>query len=185
MRYAAALLILLAACRQEVTQSTAPVPMTADAVGHYCQMNLLEHDGPKAQVHLEGLPGMPLFFSQVRDAVAYARLPEQSHPILAIWVSDMGAPGATWGEPGAENWIDAQAAFYVVGSTRQGGMGAPELVPFGKAGDARGFAAVHGGQVLRLDAIPDDAVIMPAAGPDADDSDFQRRLKALSDQAGG
>ncbi|WP_409998019.1 nitrous oxide reductase accessory protein NosL, partial [Escherichia coli] len=25
--------------------------MTEEALGHYCQMNLTEHPGPKAQVH--------------------------------------------------------------------------------------------------------------------------------------
>ena len=67
-------LLALAACKEEVVQTTDPVGLTAESIGHFCQMNLLEHPGPKAQVHLEGLPGAPLFFSQVRDAVAYARL---------------------------------------------------------------------------------------------------------------
>lgn len=185
IRHALCLLALLAACKEDSQQSTAPVPMTAEATGHFCQMNLLEHDGPKAQVHLEGLPGMPLFFSQVRDAIAYARLPEQSAPILAIWVSDMGAPGASWAEPGIDNWIDAETAHYVVGSARTGGMGAPELVPFSREGDAGAFAAAHGGQVMRLKAIPDSAVIAPVAAPDDTDTDFERRLKALSQQQAG
>jgi nitrous oxide reductase accessory protein NosL len=30
--------------------------MTEEAVGHFCQMELLEHPGPKAQAHLDGLP---------------------------------------------------------------------------------------------------------------------------------
>lgn len=185
MKRALCLLIALAACKEEVAQSTDPVVLSAESVGHFCQMNLLEHDGPKAQVHLEGLPGTPLFFSQVRDAVAYARLPEQSHPILAIWVNDMGAEGASWTEPGATNWIDAATAHYVVGSAREGGMGAPELVPFAQPDAARDFAANHGGEVLQLDAIPDSAVIAPVAQADDNDLDFQRRLHALSQQAGG
>lgn len=185
MKRALCLILLLSACKEEVAQSLDPVALTADAVGHYCQMHLLEHDGPKAQVHLEGLPGAPLFFSQVRDAVAYARLPEQSHPILAIWVNDMGAPGASWTAPGAGNWIDAKAAHYVVGSARAGGMGAPELVPFARLEDASAFARENGGAVMGLAAIPDDAVAAPVAQSPEDDADFERRLKALSQKAGG
>lgn len=150
----------LAACRDEVAAVPGPVPLAAEAVGHYCQMNLLEHPGPKAQVHLDGLPGLPLFFSQVRDAVAYQRMPEQSAAITAIWVSDMGrAP--SWEEPGADNWVRADLAVYVVGATVPGGMGAPELVPFAERAAAEDFAARHGGEVLALDEIADEAVLAP------------------------
>jgi copper chaperone NosL len=181
-------LLLLSACKEEAAQNFDPIALTPEAVGHFCQMNLLEHEGPKAQVHLQGLPGAPLFFSQVRDAVAYARLPEQSHPILAIWVNDMGAEGATWAAPGAMNWIDAATAHYVVGSKQAGGMGAPELVPFANLDAAAGFAALHGGAVMGLADIPDSAVIAPVVlqTEDAeDDADFARRLRALSQPAGG
>lgn len=186
MKRALIFVLLLAGCKEELAQTVDPVALTPEAVGHYCQMNLLEHEGPKAQVHLEGLPGAPLFFSQVRDAVAYARLPEQSHPILAIWVNDMGAPGATWAEPGAENWIDAASAHYVVGAAGiEGGMGAPELVPFAREEDAAAFVREKGGRVLELAAIPDAMVIAPVPGDDTDDSEYLDRLKALSEKAGG
>ena len=186
MKRAFALILLLAACREEVVQTTDPVALTPEAVGHYCQMDLLEHPGPKAQVHLDGLPGAPLFFSQVRDAIAYARLPEQSHPILAIHVNDMGATGASWDDPGATNWIAAADAHFVVGSNREGGMGAPELVPFADLDKAAAFAAQHGGAVMALEMIPDDAVIAPVALQDgAEDADFDNRLRALSRQTGG
>ena len=185
MKHALALILLLAACREAVVQTTDPVALTPDAVGHFCQMNLLEHEGPKGQVHLEGLPGAPLFFSQVRDVVAYLRLPEQTHRILAVWVNDMGAPGATWESPGATNWIDGHKAHYVVGSARDGGMGAPELVPFADRRAALDFAARHGGNVMGLEAIPESAVIAPVPDDGETDADFSRRLKALSDRTGG
>jgi copper chaperone NosL len=151
--------LALAACKEEVGGRPLPVALTEEAVGHYCQMNLLEHPGPKAQVHLEGLPD-PLFFSQVRDAIAYQRMPEQSHAITAIYVSDMSlAP--SWDDPGAENWATAEDAVYVVGAAVPGGMGAPELVPFTARADAEAFAAKNGGEILTLDAIPDEVVLAP------------------------
>ena len=183
-----ALCLGLAACKEEVAQNTTPVELTAETLGHFCQMNLLEHPGPKAQVHLEGMPGTPLFFSQVRDAIAYARLPEQSHPILAMQVNDMGASGATWEVPGKGNWIDAADAFFVLGSGREGGMGAPEAVPFATQDAADAFAAQEGGTVMRLSDIPDDLVLTPEeTGPTdtADDADFENRLRALSRPAEG
>ncbi len=181
-------LLALAACKEETAQNTAPVPLDERSVGHYCQMDLLEHDGPKAQAHLDGLPGAPLFFSQVRDVVAYLRMPEQSHAILSIWVNDMGAPGATWAAPGAENWIDADTAHFVVGAEVTGGMGAPEIVPFSDVAAAAKFATANGGEVMRLSDIPDTAVLAPVALGDDDtdtDKDFQERLRALSRKPGG
>ncbi len=174
--------LALSACKEEVAQDLAPLDMNAETLGHYCQMNLLEHPGPKAQVHLEGMPGA-LFFSQVRDAIAYSRAPEQMAPILAIYVNDMGAVGASWEIPGQGNWMPAEGAFYVVGSAREGGMGAPETVPFGTRAAAEAFAGAEGGVVLTLPEIADDMVLAPVeTGPE---DDFLDRLRALSPAAGG
>ena len=181
----AAACLALAACKEEIAQDTSPLPLTPAAVGHYCQMNLLEHDGPKAQAHLAGLPGAPLFFSQVRDVIAYLRMPEQSHAVLAVWVNDMGAPGAAWDAPGEANWIDTEAAHFVVGGRAIGGMGAPEIVPFSNPEEAAEFAAANGGQVMQLDEIPDSAVLAPVElDGEADDTDFQDRLRNLSRTVG-
>ena len=177
--------LALAACKQELAQDTTPLPLNADAVGHYCQMNLLEHAGPKAQAHLGGLPGAPIFFSQVRDVVAYLRMPEQSHEVVAVWVNDMGAEGASWDFPGAENWIDGQTAIYVVGADVTGGMGTPELVPFSDREAAEAFAALRGGAVMTLDEIPDAVVLAPVnLVENSDETGYEERLRALSHKMG-
>ena len=179
-------LLTLSACKEELVQDTSPLPLTVEAVGHFCQMNVFEHDGPKAQAHLDGLPQMPLFFSQVRDVVAYIRLPEQTHEVLAIWVNDMGTEGATWTDPGTTNWIAADAAHFVVGSRVIGGMGAPEIVPFADVTKANSFVAQNGGQVMRLAEIPDAAVLAPVImDSDSDDADFEERLRKLARASGG
>lgn len=183
----AAALVLLSSCKEDVAQSIVPQDMTPETLGHYCQMNLLEHPGPKAQIFLEGSPA-PLFFSQVRDAIAYARGPEQIAPILAIYVNDMGAAGATWDQPGDGNWIAADKAFYVVGSARRGGMGAPEAVPFSSRDEAAAFVLAEGGQVLALADITDAMVLKPVeTGPEpgVDEDDYLGRLRALPHPAGG
>jgi copper chaperone NosL len=168
---AAAMILALAACNEErATSRPEPVTMTADALGYYCQMNLTEHPGPKAQVHLEGLDE-PLFFSQVRDAIAYQRMPEQSHAIRAIYVSDM-AVAASWDEPGIDNWIAADETLYVVGADLRGGMGAPELIPFGTQAAAEAFVVEHGGEILRLAEIADDAVLAPVDFETDDEGNF-------------
>lgn len=187
----AAGLMVLAGCQQQVEDNIPPpVAMTEEAVGHFCQMNILEHPGPKAQIHLEGLP-YPLFFSQVRDGIAYDRMPEQSYKISAIYVSDMSR-ARDWDDVGRENWIPAATAYYVVASAKVGGMGASELVPFSDPDDARKFVARHGGQVMRLDDIADalvlnSAPVTPSAETretatlpdDDDDGDYRARLEKL------
>lgn len=178
-----AAMLLVAACRKEVATNVDPVALTPETVGYFCQMTLLEHPGPKAQVHLEGFPGTPRFFSQVRDAVVYQRLPEQVAPILAIYVSDMGAATARWDAPGATNWIAADTAFYVVGSDARGGMDAPEFVPFAARDKAEAFAAAHGGAVLRLGEIPASAVA-PSDAAFTGTDDYAARLKSGTDRTG-
>lgn len=178
---AAVALLALSACREEKdAKLPAPVAMTDAATGFFCQMIVADHSGPKAQIHLEGLPA-PIFFSQVRDAMAYQRMPEQAYPIRAIYVSDMGA-APSWQNIGAGNWINARAAHYVVGSDATGGMGTPELVPFADLAAAGAFVAAHGGRVLSFEQITDADVLapVPVGAPAGDDAAYLDRLRALS-----
>ena len=161
MRFFALLLALplLAACKEDLVEAPDPVPLTEEAVSFFCQMDVLEHGGPKAQVHLEGMPA-PLFFAQVRDGVAYLKSPERDARVVAVYVSDMAA-AMSWDDPGTTNWIDAETAFFVIESGIAGGMGAPEVVPFAEAVAAEDFAAREGGRIVRLGDIPDAAVLGP------------------------
>ncbi len=153
--------LFLAGCKEEDTPAAKPGPavLTDSAIGHYCQMVVLDHPGPKAQIFLAG-EDEPLWFDQVRDGLAYLRSPEKTGEIAAFYVSDM-AVAPSWEEPGVENWIEAEEAWFVVGSDARGGMGAPEMVPFGSEEAARDFAASRGGEVMRLDDIPAEAALAP------------------------
>ena len=154
-------LAVVVGCKEELAQLPVPEPaaLTEDAAGHYCQMEILQHPGPKAQVYLAGLPA-PLWFSQVRDGIAYLKSPEQSAEILVLYVNDMGA-AASWEDPGTENWIRAAGAYFVVGSDAIGGMSAPEIAPFSDIEKARQFAALRGGVIMNLAEIPAAAVLSP------------------------
>ncbi len=150
---------VLAACREDVAVMPDPVPLTENALSHYCQMWIADHGGPKAQIHLEGMLE-PIFFAQVRDAVAYLQSPERDAPVIAVYVSDM-EKAKSWDEPGAANWVAAKTASFVVGADVKGGMGAPEIAPFGTAAAAERFAKGRGGNVMSLDEIPSEAVLAP------------------------
>lgn len=172
-------LCLLTACREEAAIPQ-PVALNAEAVGYFCQMNILDHGGPKAQLHLDSHPGNPLFFSQVRDVVSYLRMPEKDGQVLATYVTDMSA--GDWAAPATLPWIAADSAIYVVGSTRRGGMDQPEFVPFGSAGAAKAFIAQFGGQAMTLAEIPQGALATEAQAPDTEASsaaearDYNARL---------
>jgi copper chaperone NosL len=159
-RLAVALLgLLLAACHQDNTGAAIPPPqaLTAEAIGHYCGMNVLEHPGPKGQIILASRVD-PVWFSSARDAIVFTLLPEEPRDIQAVYVSDM-AKAASWDDPGAENWVDANKAWFVIGSRKRGGMGADEAVPFSDRDRALRFVDENGGRVVGLKDIPRDYVL--------------------------
>lgn len=163
---------LLVGCEgKESTIMPPPFALTEEAMGRYCGMNVLEHSGPKGQIILQQVLE-PIWFSSARDALAFTMLPEEPKDIAAIYVSDM-AKAPSWDRPGAENWVDARKAFFVIGSSARGGMGAEEAVPFSSKTDANAFASKNGGQVVGFDEVPKDYVLgtgaeVPAADSDAD-----------------
>ena len=152
---------VLAGCDKPVSTSAPPEPaeVSADAVGHYCGMLLADHEGPKGQIHLASRAG-PVWFSSVRDTIAFLRLPEEARDITVIYVNDMGK-AKHWDKPERGAWVEARAAWFVLGSDMRGGMGAPEAVPFSEKSAAEAFRDQHGGELARLDDVPDAYVLGP------------------------
>ena len=138
--------------------------MTASAIGHYCGMNVLEHTGPKGQIILASRKE-PVWFSSARDAISFTMLPEEPKDIRAIYVSDM-AKAPNWEKPGANNWVDAKQASFVIGSRMKGGMGGDEAVPFSDRSAAEKFAAENGGRVVAFAEVPKDYVLGGTRGGD-------------------
>jgi copper chaperone NosL len=164
----AALTVLGACSDEKPVTSREPFALTEEAMGRYCGMNVLEHAGPKGQVILTGALE-PIWFSSARDTIAFTMLPEEPKDIAGIYVSDM-AVAASWESPGADNWIDARQAFYVLRSTRQSGMGVAEAVPFSTEAAARTFIAAYGGDMVRFAEIPVDYVL-GGGGPQPSQTD--------------
>ena len=147
---------LAAACGESETPP--PAELTRDAIGHYCGMIVADHPGPKGHIFIEGT-AEPLWFSSVRDAIAFTMLPEEPKRIAAIYVNDMGRADRDSPEPGT--WIEARGAWYAIETRRPGGMGAPEAIPFADRPAAEAFAAAHGGRVTAFEDIP-ESFILPA-----------------------
>jgi copper chaperone NosL len=163
--------LILAGCQDRDVANAPPPPpveLTANAVGHYCGMRVVEHSGPKGQIILASRKE-PVWFSSARDAFSFTMLPEEAKDIRAIYVSDM-AKAPSWDKPGTANWIDAKQASYVISSRARGGMGADEAVPFSDMQAAKRFAAENGGQVVSFGEMPRDYILNASAEPSAGDN---------------
>jgi len=147
----------LVSCEEKV-EIPKPIELTRNSNGFYCNMIIVDHPGPKAQVFEKDRTD-PLWFSSVRDAVAYMQLPGEAQNVLAFYVHDMGK-ASTWKKPQNKGiWIDATKAIYVIGSAKRGGMGAKETVPFSDQEQAKKFARKFGGQIVAYQKIPGDYVL--------------------------
>jgi copper chaperone NosL len=141
----------------EVAELPPPAILTDEAMGYYCNMTVTEHQGPKGQIILKSLT-KPVWFSSVRDTIAFTLLPEEPRQIEAIYVTDMSSPGA-WENPENGDWIEALSAYYVTGSSKNGGMGAPEPIPFSTEENATVFVEQYGGEIVVFADIPRDSIL--------------------------
>jgi copper chaperone NosL len=139
--------IFFVGCAEEVPSKFQPIELSKNHACPICGMVLVEHPGPKAQIHytnkvIETFDTTPHMF------MSYLQ-PEHSRKIGAIFVHDMGK--ADWDHP--ENfWIDAKKAFFVLGGNKRGPMGEP-LVPFSTSKDAENYVKTYGGQTLRFEDV--------------------------------
>lgn len=146
-------LLLASGCLPD-SDSAAPPPqeITREESGYYCGMIVADHPGPKGQVFV-GDAAEPIWFPSVRDTIAFLMLPGEQKNVRAVYVNDM-ARAETWQAPEPGTWVDAESAWYVLGSRKRGGMGLAEAVPFGTRSEAEAFIDSHGGRLARLSEIP-------------------------------
>ncbi len=153
-----AMMLLTACSDRHDAPPPDPLALDPDATGHYCGMLVAMHLGPKAQILLRGDPGQVYWFTSVRDAITFTLLPEEPKNIAAIYVTDSGR--ADWDHPEKSGiWIDARKAIFVIESSRMGGMGKPEAIPFSDRDAARAFVSEHGGRLVSFDEIPDSYIL--------------------------
>ena len=165
---AVAVAMALAAC-EKAPPPPPPGPVAevpGDVVGHFCGMYLSEHEGPKGQAHLSSRD-TPLWFTSVSQTIAFLRLPDEPGDVTAVYVNDMGQ-AENWDQPESDTWISLRDAWLVLNSDQRGGMNEDEAVPFGDEATARAFAEEHGGQVVRLDEVPDAYVMGSGEAHDHD-----------------
>lgn len=143
--------LLLAACSESAPVAK-PQELTKDTACALDGMVLMDFPGPKAQIQYD--QGAPEFFCDTKEMFSMVLRPEQKKRIVAVYTQDMAK--ADWMHPEGY-WIDAKAAFYVVGSRREGSMG-PTVGSFASEADAQAFATAYGGKVLRFEQVTIDMV---------------------------
>ena len=151
----------LAACSEQKTvEIPSPASLTRDDTGYFCGMIVEDHQGPKSQIILQN-QAQAIWFTTVRDGIAFTRLPEEVRPVSVFYVSAIDLGG--WDNPEADpaNMIQAERAWFVIESERLGSMGAPEAIPFSSAPAAHAFAEKHNGRVVSLGEIPDAYILGP------------------------
>jgi len=150
-------LLLIACSEEEYSQKRKPSILTNKEIGYYCNMTVINHKGPKGQIHLKNNT-KTIWFSSVRDTIAFTLLPEEPKDIEVIYVSDMSTLNS-WEDTNNITWINAKNAFYVIGSSKLGGMGVSEVIPFKTKTNADLFVKQHGGNIINFDNIPKNYVL--------------------------
>lgn len=151
--------MFLSACSGSAEESVPPPPkeITLDSVGHFCGMDLIEHDGPKGQIFIKGSE-RPLWFSTIRQVMAYTILPDSPKGLSAIYVTDMSKT-QNLRQPEAGSWMKATEAYYVTESRSQGGMGGEDPLPFSDKTHALAFIQEHGGRIQRFGEMSEDYIL--------------------------
>jgi copper chaperone NosL len=157
-------LLMVAACSEDTgNEALPPDVLSRDDTGYFCGMIVEDHTGPKSQIRLAG-SRKTLWFTSVRDGIAFTLLPEETRAINAFYVSSVDNDNWDHPESAQANWLPASSAWYVIESDRRGGMGAAEAIPFAVEAAARQFADQHGGRVAGLADIPASYIL----GPESD-----------------
>jgi copper chaperone NosL len=152
---------LLAGCERAADGEAALQPVEV-ARGTSCELDgmlLADYPGPKAQLLVAGR-ATPMFFCDTVELFDTLLSGERALAVRAVFVQDMGR--ADWEQP-VGHWIDARAAFFVVGGRRHGSMG-PTIGSFAAEADASAFASQWGGKVLRFAEIRADMVDLSGGG---------------------
>ncbi|UQV21736.1 nitrous oxide reductase accessory protein NosL [Vibrio sp. J383] len=116
---------------------------------HLCGMIIANFPGPKGEAYQKGNEEIMKFCS-TRDLFSYVLQPENERQIQQIFVHDMSK--TPWQKPENEYFIDAKAAWFVIGSSKTGAMGST-LGSFSTQDDAIAFSEKFGGKVYQFDDI--------------------------------
>lgn len=150
--------VLLACSEQESPEKPTPASLTREETGYFCGMIVEDHAGPKSQIFVAGMD-KPLWFTTVRDGIAFTLLPEETRAVTIFYVTTMDSGEWQHPELGSDNWLEADRAWFVVESSKRGSMGAAEAIPFAAKSEAERFINQYGGRMVLLGDIPQSYIL--------------------------
>ncbi|MGB1201022.1 MAG: nitrous oxide reductase accessory protein NosL [Cognaticolwellia aestuarii] len=121
---------------------------------HLCGMIIEGFGGPKGAASNKTDSHIRKFCS-TRDLFSYYLDPENKRNVKTLLVHDMGS--VPWETPDDELMINAEVAWYVVGSSKKGAMGLT-IATFGDKSVAQTFAEQFGGDVVSFEQITYDHI---------------------------
>lgn len=155
-------LLLISACSAEDTTKKAnntPVAIESGDECHLCGMVITAFPGPKGEL-FEGRESQVRKFCSTRDLMSWYLQPENKPNSKDVFVHDMSR--SDWNSPNDEHMINANNAWFVVGSSMKGAMG-PTLASFAKKEQAEQFITQYGGKMLSFSEITMDILNMGSA----------------------
>ncbi|MCP4270481.1 MAG: nitrous oxide reductase accessory protein NosL [Gammaproteobacteria bacterium] len=137
---------LLFSCsdKEPVNKLSLPIAFEDSDSCHFCAMMITAYPGPKGQAYEKDINQVRKFCATSDMFLWYQQLADRNN-ITEMYVHDMSL--SPWNNPDDKHLIQAEQAFYVIGSKKSGSMG-PTLATFSQEKSARDFAAGYGGRVL-------------------------------------
>ena len=148
---------LLTACGQQAntSESVQPVAFESGDECHLCGMLIERFAGPKGELQFDR---KMVKFCSTKDMAAFYLDEENTHRVKQIFVHDMAA--TPWETPEDKHLINGRQAWYVVGSSKMGAMGAT-LATFATQAQAQAFSLEHGGDVLAFTDLSQQVLMSP------------------------
>ena len=124
---------------------------------HVCGMLITNFDGPKGEAFRKEQGDNVFKFCSTRDMFSYYLDPENTRNVSQMFVHDMSK--MPWGKDSIndKHFIDAKAAWYVIGSEKTGAMG-KTLASFSLESDAQAFAKEFGGKAISFKEVNQDSL---------------------------
>jgi copper chaperone NosL len=151
-----AIMSLLSCSKQKMLYKA--VAMESSDECHLCGMLITRFDGPKGEVFLNETGDQVYKYCSTYDLLSYYLDPENRRHIVQIFVHDMSKMPWESDSINDNYFIDAKAAWFVVGSVKMGAMG-ETLASFSLQTDAQAFAKEFGGKVINFTDITYDTLM--------------------------
>lgn len=143
-------LIVFTNIKKKTDKEILPININSTHTCTFDSMTLIEYNGPKAQIVWKDKKRS--YYCEAREIFYEITDNIKNKQIKKIFVQDFS--NLEWGSY-INNWIEAEKAYYVIDSTKDGAMGVT-YVPFSNLDCAKNFMKKYGGKILNYKSINND-----------------------------